>query len=238
LREPDGLLPSGDYVRLRVSDTGVGMPADVLAHLFEPFFTTKPMGRGTGLGLATCYAIARRAGGDIRVASLPGVGSTFTVLLPRAAQAIDAARVPVPSDPATLRGVETILVVEDDPAVLSAATLILRTYGYGVLQAQDGEAALRVIEAEAADIALVLTDVVMPRMSGPELIERLAKTHPQLRVMFMTGYADERAIRHHVLANAPVLSKPFLPQDLARRVREVLDARPGVRATAGPLASS
>jgi PAS domain S-box-containing protein len=238
LHEADGVLPSGDYVRLRVSDTGVGMPRDVLAHLFEPFFTTKPMGRGTGLGLATCYAIARRAGGDVRAASTPGVGSTFTILLPRAEQAIDAACAPVASDPATLRGAETILVVEDDPAVLGAATLVLRRQGYGVLQAQDGEAALRLVEAERGRIALVLTDVVMPRMSGPELVERLAKSHPELRVLFMTGYADERAMRHHVLANAPVLSKPFLPLDLARRVREVLDAPPGVRPSVRPAIPS
>lgn len=225
LPEPDGALLPGDYVRLRVCDTGVGMVPEVLSHVFEPFFTTKPLGHGTGLGLATCHAIARRAGGDIRVASEPGRSSTFSVWLPRAAQ--DETRsspaIPAPA-PASLSGTETILVVEDDRAVRAAATLALEQHGYSVLQACNGDEALRVIERNP-DIALALTDVVMPQMGGPELATRLGRRHPQLPVLFMSGYAEQGVLTGDVLSRNGLIFKPFLPGDLARRVRQMLDER-------------
>jgi CheY-like chemotaxis protein len=225
LREPSGVLSAGDYVKLSVTDTGTGIAPGALAHVFEPFFTTKRPGQGTGLGLATCYAIVRRVGGEIQVMSEPGAGTTFVIRLPRTEQDGSAARTSSGLDPAKLTGTETILVVEDDSAVLGATTLALQKYGYRVLQTQSGEAACRVLDRDDGSVALVLTDIVMPCMNGPELAERLAKTHPGLPVLLMSGYADERAMNHNVLLGASVLSKPFLPQDLARRVREVLDAR-------------
>jgi PAS domain S-box-containing protein len=225
LSEPLGSLPVGDYVRLRVSDTGFGMSARVLSHIFEPFFTTKPMGKGTGVGLATCHAIARRAGGDIQVFSEPGRGSIFTIRLPRAAQTEKpGASALRPSDAPTLAGRETILVVEDDPAVRMAAILALESHGYRVVQAHNGDEARRMVERDAS-IALVLTDVVMPQLSGPELAAQLAKTHPDLRVLFMSGYAEDSMLRRENFPHTAIISKPFLPRELAAKVRQVLDER-------------
>jgi CheY-like chemotaxis protein len=223
LPEALGALAAGDYVQLRVSDTGIGMAPDVLSHVFEPFFTTKPVGKGTGVGLATCHAIAQRAGGDIRVLSEPGRGATFSIWLPRAAQTRrPAAAPPRAPDAGLLAGSETVLIVEDDPAVRAAAALALEKHGYRVLQAHNGDAAQRVIERHPS-IALVLTDVVMPQMSGPELAAQLAKTHPELPVLFMSGYAEASVLSREMLARAAIISKPFLPHDLARKVRQVLD---------------
>jgi CheY-like chemotaxis protein len=223
LSEPSGSLRAGDYVRLRVSDTGVGMAPHVLSHIFEPFFTTKPIGKGTGVGLATCHAIARRAGGDIQVLSEAGRGSIFTIRLPRAAQAEHPGAPALrPSHASTLSGSESILVVEDDPAVRMAAVLTLEKHGYRVVQAHNGDEALRLVDRDSS-IALVLTDVVMPQLSGPELAAHLAKTHPALRVLFMSGYAEDSMLRRENFPHAAILSKPFLPRDLAAKVRQVLD---------------
>jgi PAS domain S-box-containing protein len=227
LADPSGALAAGDYVRLRVSDTGIGMAPEVLSHVFEPFFTTKSAGKGSGVGLATCHGIVRRAGGDIRVASELGRGSTFSVWLPRAAQSERLAAPPLRSPAAgSLSGCETILVVEDDPAVRAAAALALQKHGYRVLQAQNGDEALRLIERDE-NIALVLSDVVMPQMSGPELAAHLAQTRPDLPLLFMSGYAEDRLLGQGALSRAAIISKPFLPSDLARKVRQVLDAARG-----------
>ncbi|HWO11901.1 MAG TPA: ATP-binding protein, partial [Polyangiaceae bacterium] len=210
LAEPLGALPAGDYVRLRVSDTGFGMAPHVLSHIFEPFFTTKPMGKGTGVGLATCHAIARRAGGNIQVVSEPDRGTTFTIRLPRAAQPERPTAPSVnPSDISTLTGSETILIVEDDPAVRMAAVLALERQGYCVLQAHNGDEARRLVEREPR-IALVLTDVVMPQLSGPELAAHLAETHPDLPVLFMSGYAEDSILRRENFPRAAIISKPFM----------------------------
>jgi PAS domain S-box-containing protein len=223
LSEPLGSLPAGDYVRLRVSDTGVGMAPHVLSHVFEPFFTTKPMGKGTGFGLATCHAIARRAGGDIQVLSEAGRGSIFTIRLPRAAPSEKpGAPAPRPLDALTLCGSESILVAEDEPAVRTAAVRTLEKHGYRVLQAQNGDEAQRLVDRDSS-IALVLTDVVMPQLSGPELAARLAKTHPELPVLFMSGYAEDSMLRRENFPRSAMISKPFLPRDLAAKVRQVLD---------------
>lgn len=223
LPEPLGSLRAGDYVRLRVSDTGVGMAPHVLSHIFEPFFTTKPQGKGSGVGLATCHAIARRAGGDIHVVSEAGRGSSFTIRLPRAAPSDKPCTPAVrPSDIATLSGSESILIVEDEPAVRTATVLTLEKHGYRVVQAQNGAEAQRLVERDTS-IALVLTDVVMPQLSGPELAAQLVKTHPELRVLFMSGYAEDSVLRRENFPHAAFISKPFLPRDLAAKVRQILD---------------
>ncbi len=221
LSRPTALLSAGDYTKVSVADTGVGIAEADMVHVFEPFFTTKESGKGTGLGLATCYSIVHQAGGDIRVSSQLGRGTTFEVWLPRSRER--ASPLP-PRESETLEslgGSETILVVEDEPAVLAVVCRVLEKAGYSVVSAPNGEVALRAIDT--GPVALVLTDTVMPQMSGPELAERLSVSHPSLPVLFMTGYADDRAMRDHVLSpGADVLLKPFLPRQLLRLVRQML----------------
>lgn len=214
-------LPTGSYVSLTASDTGCGMTADVLAHIFEPFFTTKEQGKGTGLGLATVYGIVKQSGGHIWVNSVPGVGTSFEVLLPR----VNETPVEEVIAPAAPRGSETILVVEDDLAVQALTQRLLERQGYRVIVANDGnEAILRVAEYGDA-IALVVTDVVMPSMSGGELAACLADTHPDLAVLFVSGYTDDVIVRRGLLdASASFLQKPFTATTLARAVRNALDA--------------
>jgi CheY-like chemotaxis protein len=222
VNEPTGLLPAGDYVALSVCDTGVGIAEPDLTHVFEPFFTTKREGKGSGLGLATCYSIAREAKGDVQVSSNLGKGSVFEVLLPRCQEADHGAQsVPHPRS-AVLSGHETILVVEDEPAVLSTITRMLERHGYTVVQAANGVAALHILETTS--VALVLTDTVMPHMGGLDLAGHLASSHPSLRVLFMTGYADENSLKSEQLPPASeIMLKPFATEDLIRKVREVLD---------------
>ena len=213
-------LPKGSWVALRVRDNGCGMSEDVLAHLFEPFFTTKPVGKGTGLGLATCYGIVTQAGGQIRAESRAGEGSTFTVYLPRVAEAVAQ---PAPSaELAVARGSETILLVDDEPAVRSFAAYVLRDFGYTVLEARNGMEALR-ISASAGVIDLVVTDLVMPQMNGKELVNKLTEAKPDVRALYVTGYADPD--RGHETDSSLLLLKPFSPEDLGRKVREILDDR-------------
>ncbi len=216
-------IPAGSYVSLTASDTGSGMSADVLAHIFEPFFTTKEQGKGTGLGLATVYGIVKQSGGHIWVNSAPGVGSSFEILLPRV-NAMPAGAGVTPMAP---RGTETILVVEDDLAVQALTRRLLERQGYTVIVANNGvEAILRVAENGEA-IALVLTDVVMPSMSGGELATVLGETHPDLAVLFVSGYTDDVIVRRGLLvASASFLQKPFTAASLAKAVRNALDARP------------
>jgi two-component system cell cycle sensor histidine kinase/response regulator CckA len=214
----------GPYVMLAVSDTGVGMSAETVAHIFEPFFTTKGAARGTGLGLATTYGIVKQSGGYIWVYSEPGQGTTFKVYLPRfdeEAEASAAAKVKT----AAPKGNETILLVEDDEAVRELTEMVLKTYGYNVLVAEEPQHAQKLSDTPGLDIALVLTDVVMPSMSGRELVKRLTDKHPHLRVLYMSGYTDNVITSGGVLEpGLAFLQKPFTPILLANKVREVLDA--------------
>ncbi len=227
-------LSAGQYVAMRCTDTGEGIAPDLVKRIFEPFFTTKEPGKGTGLGLATCYGIARQAGGDIMVESQIGSGTTFTVLFPRCAAV--PAETPATRRPAErLDGTETILVVEDNPAVLQSTSRILKQHGYSVITASNGEQALRVIEQKRRSVDLVLTDVVMPQMTGIELVERLDILHPELNVLFTSGYSDAALGRDSMIDfDRPILYKPYPPRELLRKIREVLDLaqHPGVTARA------
>jgi PAS domain S-box-containing protein len=223
-----GDISSGPYVRLAVGDTGCGMQPETQAHIFEPFFTTKGVGRGTGLGLATTHGIVNQSGGSISVQSEPGRGSTFTVFLPRAAHA-EVDQVPSPVARAeTAKGNETILVVEDESAVREMTTAILRKHGYTVLAASNGETATLVAGLSGAGIDLLLTDVVMPRMNGYELAQQLTARYPALKVLCMSGYAQNAAPGPGPGREWPFVSKPFTSSGLLEKVREALDYRTGV----------
>jgi PAS domain S-box-containing protein len=217
-----GSVP-GPYVMLAVSDTGAGMDATVRAHLFEPFFTTKEVGKGTGLGLATVYGIVKQSDGYISVYSEPGRGASFKIYLPRIETPAGAATAPAKGGPA--RGTETILVVEDEPAVLTLSRRALEVQGYVVLAASDADAAMRVVERHGGTIHLLLTDVVMPGLSGRELADQLAARRPGIRVLYMSGYPGDAVVQHGTLpSGSAFLQKPFSPDGLARKVRDVLDA--------------
>src|SRR5437773_6131039 len=216
---------AGAYALLAVSDTGSGMDAETAAHLFEPFFTTKEVGKGTGLGLATVYGIVKQSEGYITAYSEPGDGTTFKIYLLRAAAPGAAPPAPpAPPGKATARGSETILVVEDEEAVRSLSRRALEASGYTVLAAADGPDAVRLLERYGGPIHLVLTDVIMPGMNGRELAERLVQRRPGLRVLYMSGYPGDAIVHRGALEpGTAFLQKPFMPEDLARKVREVLD---------------
>ena len=216
-----GAVP-GHYAMVAVTDTGAGMDATVRAHLFEPFFTTKEVGKGTGLGLATVYGIVKQSDGYISVYTEPGHGTSFKIYLPR----IEAAPTPAaPARPGAARGSETILVVEDEPAVLTLSRRALEAQGYVVLAAADGNDALRVVERHGGTIHMLLTDVVMPGMSGRDLAHQLTARRPGIRVLYMSGYPGDAVVQHGALpAGSAFLQKPFSPDGLARKVRDVLDS--------------
>jgi len=217
-----GIMP-GPYVTLSVTDTGCGMDATVLARLFEPFFTTKPPGQGTGLGLATVYGIARQSGGHITVHSEPGRGSTFTVYLPRAADARAVER-PAAKDDRRMDGSETILLVEDNDEVRDLAVTMLTTCGYAVLPAREADEALEVCRRHAGLIHLLLTDVILPGKSGHELAQDVTERRPTTRVLYTSGYPDDGIAPHGVVAaRVAFLQKPFTRLALSQKVREVLD---------------
>jgi CheY-like chemotaxis protein len=213
----------GRYVRVAVSDSGHGMDAATQARIFEPFFTTKGPGRGTGLGLAMVYGFVKQSGGHIDTESEVGRGTTFKVYLPRADETTPSSRsaqdiVMLPG------GTETILLVEDQDAVRLFARQVLLAGGYAVLEARGGEEAFQVAQQCPGPIHLLVTDVVMPRMSGPQLAELLVRDRPDLRVLFVSGYADEATTRCEMAeAGSAFLQKPFNRVRLAQKVREVLD---------------
>jgi PAS domain S-box-containing protein len=215
-------LKSGPYVLLEVSDTGVGMDKATQARAFEPFFTTKEAGHGTGIGLATVFGIVQQMGGMIWLASELAQGTTFKIYFPAARAIPTRASIPYP-ELRTLRGSETILLVEDEEGVRVLARTILCRYGYNVLEAQSGGDAFLLCEQHKATIDLLLTDIVMPRMNGRQLAERLLVIRPDLKVLYMSGHTDDAIIRHGVQdSTIAFIQKPITPEPLARKVREVL----------------
>jgi CheY-like chemotaxis protein len=209
---------------LSVSDTGTGMTEEVKKRLFEAFFTTKPLGKGTGLGLATCQTIVQQCCGHIEVQSELGHGATFKISFPRVEQAAAQLKKPVEAVP-PLRGTETLLLVEDDVSVRQLACGILEAQGYTVLSANNGQDALRVArEHKDPPISLVVTDVIMPVMNGKVMAEWLKITYPGLKILFTSGYTDDAISQHGVLeAGTAFLAKPYAPVTLARKVRAMLD---------------
>jgi CheY-like chemotaxis protein len=221
----------GPYVMLKVGDTGVGMDEATRLRIFEPFFTTKAPGRGTGLGLATVYGIVKQSGGSVSVRSEPGEGSVFTIHLPQVS-AVTAAGHPDRAAK-TGHGAETILVVEDEPAILLLAERVLQHAGYAVLTAGNGEEALSVLDGHIGPIHLLLTDVVMPGISGSELAARVADAHPEIKVLFTTGHTQQALLQLGVLnKDSHFIGKPYEVSELTRKVAEVLGPQ-GSYATRG-----
>ena len=214
-------------VVLSVTDTGTGMSEEVKTHLFEPFYTTKETGKGTGLGLATCYGIVEQNGGHIEVRSELGQGSNFKVLLP-VTEERDLDDESTAVVPKSTLGTETILLVEDEPRVRAMEAIILADQGYTVLQAANGEEALRVCQADQKqEIQLLVTDMVMPRMSGGELITELSRSRPEIKFLVVSGYAESPMERSAVTrGDVRFMQKPFNPRELANTVREILDGVP------------
>jgi signal transduction histidine kinase/ActR/RegA family two-component response regulator len=217
---------SGPYVLLRVTDTGVGMDDDVRQHAFEPFFTTKPEGKGTGLGLSTVYGIVKQSGGGIWVYSEPGKGTTFKIYLPRVTEPAETQNQLTRHAGSSLRGAETVLVVEDQPDVRQLTIDVLKQYGYTVLEAANGDEALLVSEDFRDPIHLMITDVVMPGMTGRELAARIESLRPDMKTLYMSGYPDDIIAHQGVIEpGVAYLSKPFAPRALAEKVCELLSER-------------
>jgi len=215
----------GPYVLIAVSDTGGGIPPEVRSRIFEPFFTTKEIGKGTGLGLSTVYGIIKQSGGYVWVYSEMGRGTTFKIYLPRVDVPADTSEFAVP--PKELKGAETILLAEDDETLRSLTTGILRKLGYTVLAAATSDMARAIARDHHGPIHLLLTDVVMPGSSGRDLARELAKSRPQTKVLFVSGYTGEAMIQHGLTEpGLNYLQKPYTPSVLAAKVREVLSQEP------------
>jgi two-component system cell cycle sensor histidine kinase/response regulator CckA len=213
-------LALGEFVELSIRDTGTGMTGDVQEHLFEPFFTTKELGKGTGLGLSTVYGIVKQSGGFIWVESLLGEGTTFRICLPKATQA--ATEIILPEETASQGRNETILVVEDEQGLREAICEYLQGLGYSILRAESGAEAMTRAGEFCGDISVMITDVVMPKMSGRELAEQLGRTRPSLRTIFMSGYVDDAILQHGLDDKRLFLQKPFKLVSLATKIQEVL----------------
>jgi len=218
------MVPVGDYVLLTVTDTGDGIAREHLPHIFEPFDTTKEEGKGTGLGLATVYGIVKQSGGFVWVYSEPGLGTTFKIYLPRVQHATDQVQA-APVSESSPHGWETVLLVEDEAAVRESTREFLIRSGYTLVEAANGEEALRVSRDYCGPIHLLISDVVMPKMSGPRLAEQLSAERPNMRVVFVSGYAESTILQHgKIEVTARFLAKPFCLSALATKIREVLDA--------------
>jgi two-component system, cell cycle sensor histidine kinase and response regulator CckA len=214
----------GPYVMLSVTDTGCGIDKPTLVRIFEPFFTTKEKGKGTGLGLSTVFGIVQQSGGNVWVYSEPGIGTTFKIYLPRIESTVAESKIEIV--PATLGGAETILIVEDEDQVRDVARGILQRHGYTVLDTSSGDEAIRLCEHHAGPIDLLLSDVVMPKMSGPSLAKQLVQARPCMKVLYMSGYTDDAAVRHGLIDDKlAYLQKPLTVETLTRKVRVVLDSK-------------
>jgi CheY-like chemotaxis protein len=223
LRREQGVpIPAGEWVICEVTDTGVGMPPAVVARIFEPFFTTKPVGQGTGLGLSMVYGIIKQSGGFIFCESAPGHGTTLRVYLPRAVAAAERVR-----DRKTLAtpGAGTVFVVEDEPAVRALVGSVLRQRGYTMMEASSGREALAMLRDYKGPLHLLVTDVIMPEMTGVELARRVVAVRPDTPVLYISGYADEVLRHEHALPGSAFLQKPFAPETLVERVREMMLTR-------------
>jgi CheY-like chemotaxis protein len=211
----------GQYVRLAVSDDGCGMDRETIAHIFEPFFTTKQVGQGTGLGLATVYGIVKQNGGYINVSSEPGLGATFSIYLPRHQGPVETTQIPGPAG--SVGGPETILLVEDEPGILNIGALMLEKLGYAVLPAGTPAEALKIARQHPAQIHLLMTDVVMPKMNGRELAREILALHPDIKLLYMSGYTSDVIATHGVLdQGVHFIQKPFSSQTLDAKVREAI----------------
>jgi CheY-like chemotaxis protein len=229
---PHADVQPGSYVRLTVADTGKGMDTEIMVHLFEPFYTSKSTGKGTGLGLSTVYGIVKQSGGEIVVESEPGRGATFHIYMPRITGVMETMH-SAAARPGVLSGAETILLVEDEPGVRQLVREMLHRLGYTILEAGGGPDALRIFDQHQGSIDLLLTDVIMPQMSGRELAERLRLRQPSLKVLYVSGYTDDMLAHHGMLEpDVFLLPKPFAPDELAKKLREVLDMRTIRRADA------
>jgi CheY-like chemotaxis protein len=216
-------MPAGKYVQLAVSDTGDGMDEATISHIFEPFFTTKEIGKGTGLGLATVYGIVKQSAGHILVYSEPGHGTTFKIYLPSADHKVGLASKAETETVSPKREGTTILLVEDDEIMRSLTRQLLQEHGYTVVEANDGKSALEWVQSHPEPIDLLLTDVVMRRMSGPELVERLSASHPTLKVVYMSGYTGELMAEREVLQRGiTLLEKPFTRTALLNTIHTTL----------------
>ena len=222
---------SGLWILLSVRDTGCGMDAETRSHLFEPFFTTKEAGKGTGLGLPTVYGIVAQSGGDIWADSQPDQGTTFWILLPGVNVSLSKEEPAVPVSTPSGSGTETVLVVEDEEVVREFACRVLRLNGYQVLEASTGGQAVLLSERHPGEIHLMLTDVIMPQMSGPELASRLTGVRPEMKVIYMSGYTGDAMVHGGLETDVDLIQKPFGPTALTRKVRELLD---GLGCAPGP----
>jgi two-component system cell cycle sensor histidine kinase/response regulator CckA len=224
-RQHPGLIP-GAYVRLQVADTGHGIAPDVMPRIFEPFFTTKELGKGSGLGLSTVYGVVKQSGGCVTVSSEPGNGAAFGIYLPRASELPDR-KVPAPAVITSSAGTETILLVEDEAVVRDLVCEILRESGYNVLSAPSGPDAMKITAQHTHPIDLLITDVVMPEMSGPELVNALRRARGEMRVLYMSGYTDDAVlVRQGLPEKCAFIRKPYTPLQFLQKVRETLDATP------------
>jgi two-component system, cell cycle sensor histidine kinase and response regulator CckA len=218
------VIPPGASVLLTITDTGCGMTPEVLARIFEPFFTTKVVGKGSGLGLSVVHGIVEQCGGHVDVYSEVGIGTAFKVYLPAARQEVEGAK-PTQEPTEKQYGTETVLLVEDDRAVRGFAALSLQQYGYHVLEASNGAEGLYMLNTRGGKLDLLVTDVIMPGMSGRQLAEAVKERFPSIKVLYMSGYTDDAIVKHGVLeAELQFLHKPFTHDALVRKVREVLDA--------------
>ena len=216
----------GRYAMLAISDIGCGMDEDTRSHMFEPFYTTKEQGKGTGLGLATVYGIVKQSGGYIWVYSEPGHGATFKIYLPLVQAAVDPTR-PAASSAEAETGSETVLLVEDEEMVRTMIRACLEGAGYAILEAPAPEVALRLSAEHPGRIHLMVTDVVMPGMSGRDMARRLSPARPDMKVLYLSGYTDEAIVRHGMLEpGLAFLQKPFTPAALRRKVRAIIDSSP------------